>query len=202
MSKADILLISRRRGKCVRISNFLQFANCSVSPLVVQLSLPDSMGILSSQEKKNLRYWDGMSSLPSASALGKKAGRRLTVSGPFEIPCLRDRFNSVTRFPTQKWMPGVLVLLNKLHMLSRGLAPSAANDTLSWEAPKQLCLLMAPCWHSTTAPSRRWRSQAPHSRRLAPLAPAARPLWNKERQCVSFFVAHYLEAMSIRTSYH
>lgn len=97
---------------------------------------------------------------------------------------------------------GVLVFLNKLHMLSRGLAPSAANDTLSWEAPKQPCLLMAPCWHSTTAPSRRWRSQAPHSRRLAPLAPAARPLWNKERQCVSFFVAHYLEAMSIRTSYH
>jgi hypothetical protein len=92
---------------------------------------------------------------------------------------------------------------NNLNKLSRGLAPSDANDTLSWDAPRQLCLLMALRWHSTTAPSRRGQDHKLCALTDWPCSHQLPGLCGTKKDSVFLsFVAHYLRVVSIRTSYH
>lgn len=72
-----------------------------------------------------------MVSLPSASSLSKKVGRRLAISGPFELPYLPDRLTTATPISHPEMNAGGLVFVNNLHRLSRRLAPSAGRHPSS-----------------------------------------------------------------------
>lgn len=139
-------------------------------------------------------------------ALSRKVGKRLTFSEPFKSQIfytalrLLGTTRLLTLIPNPEKSACGLVFLNIMPFTSYQAAwqPPDANGTLSWEASRQLRLLMALCWHSTAVPSQKRQDLklcAPIDWPL--ITPAARPLWNKERQCVSFFVAHYLKAESL-----